>query len=335
VDGALDLAERWVADGVVSGVAVCVTTPAGVAAERYAGVLERGSAEPVGPDTLFALASLTKPLIAAACLVGVEEGLLDLDAPVRDGFTLRHLLSHCAGLPESSADADAAPLEPPGTRRRYSNAGYAVVGRLLAAASGIDVRDYLREAVVEPLAMDASLGLDPADAARTATVREPGLLAPGEPLFNGERFRATGPAAGGGYATARAYAAFLACLLRAGATDQGAMLAPETVEEMLATQFGELPGGVDQIAEWDACGWGLGFDVRGTRLPHWAGSALDVSSSTHFGASGTLAWLDRTRGLGLVALANRGTYSGWALPRWVALSDATVAAADAGRAVSA
>jgi len=51
--------------------------------------------------------------------------------------------------------------------------------------------------------------------------------------------------------------------------------------------------------------------VRGRRQPHWAGSALSATASTHFGASGSLAWLDRERGLGLVALANRGTYSGW------------------------
>src|SRR5690348_8277556 len=129
---ALDIAERWVTTGLVPGIAACVVTArGGVVAERYAGVRARGGNDRVGPDTLFALASLTKPLVAAACLVAVEEGLLELDEEVRDGFTLRHLLSHCSGLPESSDEADGPLLEPPGTRRRYSNAGYTVAGRLL------------------------------------------------------------------------------------------------------------------------------------------------------------------------------------------------------------
>lgn len=326
--GPLDVAVRWVETGLVPGVAACVVTRDGVADERYGGVTARGSAEPAGPRTLFALASLTKPLVAAGVLVAVEEGLLDLDAPVRDGFTLRHLLSHASGLPEPGDAIDDAPLEPPGTRRRYSNAGYALAGRLLEQAAGMPPADYLREAVLEPLAMDASLGLPQPEWGRAATVHEPGLLAPGEPLFNSPRFRRSAFPQGGAFATAPAYAAFLACLLRGGTAGGGALLSGETVEEMLESQFGELPGGVASVAEWDACPWGLGFDVRGTRRPHWAGDRVSPRSSTHFGASGTLAWIDRDRGVGVVALANRGSYSGWGMAPngWAALSDAVVEA---------
>src|SRR5262249_17862361 len=153
-----------------------------------------------------------------------------------------------------------------------------------------------REAVLEPLGLDASLGLAEADFSRTAIVQEPGLDG-GEQLFNGPRFRATGPPQGGSFATARAYASFLHCLLAGGAATHGSLVAPETGDEMLAPQFGELPGGVGSVAEWDACPWGLGFDVRGRREPHWAGSCVSASANTHFGASGTLAWLDRERGL--------------------------------------
>ena len=98
VEEALAGVDDWVTNGLVPGVAAVVVDESGVLAERYAGVRERGGDELAGPDTLFALASLTKPLVAAACMVALEEGLLDLDAEVRDGFTLRHLLSHCAGL---------------------------------------------------------------------------------------------------------------------------------------------------------------------------------------------------------------------------------------------
>jgi CubicO group peptidase (beta-lactamase class C family) len=329
VDEALDIAAAWVDDGRVPGVAACVVSSAGLVAERYHGVLSAGGDEPVGQDTRFALASLTKPLVAAAVLVAAEEGLVELDAPVRDGFTLRHLLSHASGLPVPSSGRDDRPDFTPGTRRRYSNAGYALTGRLLEQASEMPARDYLAAALLEHLDMDASLGLDEVDASRTATVREAGLDAPGEELFNGAAFRRKGPVAGGAFATARAYGTFLTCLLRRGAGDGGAVLAPETVDEMLACQFGELPGEVEGVGSWDLLCWGLGFDVRGTRRPHWTGDSLPPSASSHFGASGTVAWLDPTRDLGLVALANRGTYGGWwaRAGGWGDLTSAVVAAA--------
>jgi len=300
----------------------------GIVGERYAGVREAGAAEPIGPETLFALASLTKPLVAAACLVGAEEGLLDLDEPVRDGFGLRHLLSHCSGLPTDGDLVDAPPLETPGSYRRYSNAGYRLAGSLLSGAAGMALPTYLRAAVLEPLAMDASLGLEPERFARAATVREPGRSEHGYKLFNDPEFRASATASGGGYATAHAYAAFLLMLLRGGAAADGThVLAAETVGDMLVTQFGSPPGEVPGVGRWDAVAWGLGMDVRGTRNPHWTGPALSPDSSTHFGAAGTLCWIDPQRGLGLVVLANRGTYGGWWSGEggWAALTSALVA----------
>ena len=315
-------------EGRVPGAAaVVVDAEAGIAGERYAGVREDGGSEPIGPETLFALASLTKPLVAAACLVGVEEGLLDLDEPVRDGFALRHLLSHCSGLPTDGDLVDAAPLETPGSFRRYSNAGYRIAGNLLAGGAGMSLPDYLRAAVFEPLSMDASLGLAPERYGLAATVREPGRSEHGYRLFNDPEFRAAASASGGGYATARAYAAFLLALLRGGASADGTrFLSPETVADMLATQFGEPPGEVPGVGRWDAVGWGLGLDVRGTRDPHWTGSALSPGAATHFGAAGTLCWIEPDRGIGLVALANRGTYSGWWSGEggWAALTSALV-----------
>jgi CubicO group peptidase (beta-lactamase class C family) len=328
VEEALAAVDGWVADGLVPAVAAVVVDAGGVLAERYAGVRERGGDEPVGADTLFALASLTKPLVGAACMVALEEGLLDLDAEVRDSFTLRHLLSHCAGLPEAGLRWQEPPAYAPGTQRWYSNAGYVQAARLLEAASGMSCAAYLGEAVFVPLAMDASLGLDEADAPRTAPVWQPGRYGDGE-LFNSQQFRSDAPPQAGAFASARAYGAFLSCLLSAGDAGGRALLVPETVDELLAPQFGPLPGGVGGVGEWPDLCWGLGFDVRGRREPHWAGAALSERAASHFGASGTLAWLDPERGLGLVALANRGTYAGWWREPWAALGAAVTAAAAA------
>jgi CubicO group peptidase (beta-lactamase class C family) len=306
----LDLVRAWVDAGIVPGVAAAVVDRSGVLEEAYAGEAIAGDS-PVGPETRFALASLTKPLTATACLCAVEEELLDLDEEVRDGFTLRHLLSHCSGLPADTGDPGAAPLEPPGTYRRYSNAGYALAARLVEVQAAMPFREYLRASVLDPLGMDASLGLAPRDAGRAAVVRQPGIWRDGQQFFNSAAFREAALPESGGYSTAIGYASFLRCLLAGGRSSGRALLASETVDEMLATQFGELPGGVEAVALWDACPWGLGLDVRGTREPHWTGDALLASANTHFGSSGTLAWIDRERGLGLVVLASRGSYSGW------------------------
>ena len=149
-------------------------------------------------------------------LVAVEEGALDLDEPVgrhlaayaagpRAAVTPRHLLSHASGLPESGpAGVPALEVElarPPGTRRVYSNEGYAVLGELLAAATGIPHPDYVRQAVFEPLGMDAYLGLPEHEDARALQVREPGMWRPGLQLFNSIEWRRRATAAGGAFAT--------------------------------------------------------------------------------------------------------------------------------------
>jgi CubicO group peptidase (beta-lactamase class C family) len=323
----LDLARAWVDGGIVPGVAAAVVDGSGVLDETYAG-LSAPDGAPIGPQTRFALASLTKPLVAAACMCAVEEELVELDAEVRGGFALRHLLSHCSGLPADGADLDVAPVDRPGTYRRYSNAGYALAARLVESAAEMPFREYLRRSVLDPLGMDASLGLAPRDAQRAAVVRQPGLWKDGQQLFNSDAFRAAALPESGGFATATGYARYLTCLLARGRASGRALLAPETVDEMLATQFGELPGGVEAVATWDACPWGLGLDLRGRREPHWTGDALSPTANTHFGSSGTLAWIDRERGVGLVVLASRGSYSGWwAQPGgWADLSAAVLEA---------
>ena len=324
----LDLARAWVDNGIVPGVAAAVVDASGVLDETYAGLAAPDGA-PVGARTRFALASLTKPLVAAACLCAVEEELVELDEEVRDGFTLRHLLSHCSGLPADAGDVDVPPIDRPGTYRRYSNAGYALAARIVEAAAEMPFREYLRRSVLDPLGMDASLGLEPEDAERAAVVRQPGLWKDGQQFFNSEAFRAAALPESGGFATATGYARYLSCLLARGRAPGGALLAPETVDEMLSTQFGELPGRGRGGRDLGRLSVGARpRSVRGRREPHWTGDALTATANTHFGSSGTLAWIDRERGLGLVVLASRGSYSGWwAQPGgWADLSAAVLEA---------
>ena len=70
--------------------------------------------------------------------------------------------------------------------------------------------------------------------------------------------------------------------------------------------------------------WGLGFEIRGTKSPHWTGSTNSGRTFGHFGQSGTFIWVDPARDLALVMLAERN-FGDWAYERWPALSDAVIA----------
>ena len=273
-------------------------------AYRHGGEVVHG-AYGCDPDDRLALASLTKPAIALAC---VEE--IDLDTPCRAlvpeavcTATLRDLLSHQSGLPADSAAARRVQLEPAAgwaevaaaytavepvvearTRRIYSNAGYALAALMLERATGASYRD---------------LAGVPFDAVGAVEVREPGLLGHGEQLFNGARFRALALPQSGGYGTARGYLDLLEAIARQ--------------PDMLVNQGGALPGGVEGFMEWPVCDWAVGMELRDGKHPHWTGDALSPSAATHFGASGTLCLIDPARDLTAVVLANRGTYSGWML----------------------
>lgn len=324
---AVEMIDRWVAESTVPGAAAAAIGPGGVLESRFAGVAQS--------DSLFALASLTKPLLAAACMVAMEEGAIELDAPVaahldayrqpgRTGITARHLLSHASGLPESGppgvAALDVEPVALPGSRRIYSNEGYAVLGELLAVATGVAYGRYVHEAVFLPLGMDAHLGLPESEYERALEVREPGLSRPGVALFNSRQWRQRGTAAGGAFATLDAYARFATMLLHRGRP----LLAPETFEEMAAVQFPGIGGGIESFQTWRVADWSLGCDVRDHKRPHWTGSQASPTTLSHFGASGTLFMADYEAGVGLVALANRGTYSGWPMRpgHWQDLCDA-------------
>ncbi|MGH3561182.1 MAG: serine hydrolase domain-containing protein, partial [Mycobacterium sp.] len=134
---ALDILDDWPVDGP----AAAVVGQSGVLAEH--GDIERP----------FLLASVTKPLVARAVQVAVEEGAVELDtAAGPPGSTVRHLLAHASGLAMHSDQV----LAKPGTRRIYSNHGFAVLADMVQQGSGIDFGRYLSEAVFEPLGMTAS-----------------------------------------------------------------------------------------------------------------------------------------------------------------------------------
>lgn len=136
------------------------------------GIADLLTGSPVTPQTVFEVASHSKPVVAYALLRQVGAGTLHLDAPAADfldpslaptgphgaRITLRHLLSHSAGLSNLGVGvvSDRRVWSPPGERFSYSGHGYTVLGRVLEQVSGEDLVDHLERNVLDPLGMSES-----------------------------------------------------------------------------------------------------------------------------------------------------------------------------------
>ena len=262
---ALDATTEWPVDTV----AAAVVGPSGVLAEH--GDTRRR----------FALASVTKPLVARAAQIAVEEGVVELDTEAGPpGSTVRHLLAHAAGYSMQSSEL----ISKPGQRRVYSNYGFQVLAETIEQASGIEFGRYLAEAVFEPLAMvDSSLdgGAEAAGYGVTSTVTD--------------------------------LAAFAGDLLRPG------IVSPQMHADATDVQFPGLSGVLPGFGAQRPNDWGLGFEIRDGKSPHWTGSANSGRTYGHFGQSGTFLWVDPDVDLALVVLTDRN-FGEWAYPLWPALS---------------
>ena len=230
----------------------------------------------------FTLASVTKPLVARAAQIAVEEGAVELDTPAGPpGSTIRHLLAHASGVSMRSAEV----LARPGQRRIYSNYGFELLARAVEDAAGIEFGSYLTEAVFEPLRM-------------TATTLSGGAQAAGF----------------GGVSTVADLAAFAAELLRP------ALVSRQLHDDAVTVQFPGLDGVLPGFGVQRPNDWGLGFELRDGKTPHWTGSANSPRTFGHFGQSGTFLWVDPAADLALVVLTDRD-FGDWTYPLWPAISD--------------
>ena len=184
--------------------------------------------------------------------------------------------------------ADRTVRAAPGTRRIYSNAGFEVLGELLQAETGIPFADYLREAVFEPLAMTSS--------------------------------RLQGSPGAGAVSTASDLARFAAEL------QAPVLLSPEALAEATRVAYPGLRGVLPGYGSQPHNDWGLGFEIRDAKSPHWTGAHNSPATFGHFGQSGTFLWVDPDARLALVALTDRD-FGPWAIDAWPPYSDGVLAAA--------
>jgi CubicO group peptidase (beta-lactamase class C family) len=102
------------------------------------------------------------------------------------------------------------------------------------------------------------------------------------------------------------------------------VLAPETLAEATAVVFPGLVGVLPGFGRQDPNDWGLGFEVRDEKSPHWTGRRNSPRTFGHFGRAGSFLWVDPDAGLACASLGDRD-FGGWAADAWPALSDAVLA----------
>jgi len=323
----------------ISGAVVAIATGDGSFqhVEAY-GQADLAAGRRMQRDSIFRIASMTKPITATALMQLVAAGKVNVDDPVarflpafaqqtvQDGdqtrplsqpITIRQILTHTAGLanprgPQTDGKTlaeivDYIAAQPlafePGTKWQYSS-GATVAGRIVEVVSGQPFDQYLKAHLFDPLKMtDTAFRLTPEQAARVAATYKPGptiatLELAETPDPTADR---TPNPSGGLYSTAADMVRFYRAILHDGELDGVRILPAEQVREMLTPQ---TPGLVTGFTPGNA--WGLGWCVveqpQGVTRLHLPGTY------GHGGAWGTQGWVDPQRGLVVVLMIQRQNF---------------------------
>jgi len=262
--------------------------PVGVAAAAAVG--PSGVLASTGPvNRQFPLASVTKPLAVLSALVAVEEGALELTDAANEDLVPGATVRHLMSHASGLAPDELRRMFPLATRRVYSHVGIELLADLVARAVDMPFGSYFHESLVRPLGLrDTHLEGSPA--------RD-------------------------GVASVEDLAQVVAELL-----EPSGWLHSATLSEAASVQYSGIRGVLPGYGSQNPNDWGLGFEIRSGKQPHWTGTHNSPSTYGHFGLSGSMFWVDPERRIGLVALADR-PFGDWAKTAWPALSDAVLAAA--------
>jgi CubicO group peptidase (beta-lactamase class C family) len=178
------------------------------------------------------------------------------------------------------------PISRPGKRRIYSNTGFDQLAGFVGQKAEMPFADYLSEAVLEPLEL-------------TGTTLEG---APSSGL--------AGPLG--------------ALLAFARELQAPTLVAAETLEEATTVAFPGLAGILPDFGRYEPLDWGLGFEIRDAKEPHWTGTGNSARTFGHFGGAGSFIWVDPEAGTACASLTDR-QFGQWAKDVWPPLSDAVLA----------
>lgn len=281
------------------------------------GMADIETKRPMATDSIFWIASMTKPITATAVMMMQDEGKLSVDDPVskylpeftgdKAGITIEQCLTHSSGLSDVTGEEtksvatlqDLVPLFmakplvfPPGRKWQYCQTGINTAGRIVEVVSGKSFPEFLEERIFGPLGMkDTTFYLTETQTARLVTSYSiaGGVLKPaalrhlnGKSPTSSDRY----PMANGGlFSTAEDYAKFAQMILNGGVVGEKRYLKEESVKQMTTVQSGDLTTGFTP-----GNAWGLGWCV--VREPQGVTAALSAGSFGHGGAYGTQAWID-------------------------------------------
>jgi uncharacterized protein YbbC (DUF1343 family) len=318
-EGAIDAAvEQAMASQSVPGGVVVIGRHDRVLFRRAYGFRElQPDRVPTTLDTVYDLASLTKPIATAtSIMVLVERGALGLDDLLvkyvpecnkegKRAITLRHLLLHVSGLPSDIIKDDFAhgraeairhicetPLHgAPGATSTYSDLGFMLLEEVVRRVTSRELPAFASEAIFAPLGM-LDTGFLPSDELRQRaawTELVDGVWRVG--VVHDPRAYLLGGVAGhaGLFSTADDLALYARALLGRGAVDGKRILSPSTVASMIAPY--DVPGGIRTL------GWGV-------QSP-WRGEGFSPIAIGHFGFTGTALWIDPDKDLFVLVLTNR------------------------------
>ncbi len=295
---------------------------------------------PIRDDAVFLVASITKPIVASAALLLAERGLLTLSDKVIDyvpefgrngknGVRIRHLLTHSSGLPDMLPNnvelrRQHAPLSAfvdgtcdveldfaPGRGVGYQSMGIAILGEVIARLTGMSCADFVRREIFEPLGMtDSWLGLPEhcfeADSSGTSFVdRVVEINVPDEQVgqdwnWNSRYWRMLGAPWGGLLTTPADLARF--CQMMLGNSPE-TVLSPATITAATRNQLAEMPD-IPEV-ERRTKPWGLGWRLNWPAHSANFGDFLGTRTYGHWGATGTVLWIDPDRDAFLVLLTTR------------------------------
>lgn len=340
--------DMWVEEGAVPGASIAVEHRGELVAHRHAGEARAG--EPVTDDTLFGMASLSKPITAAAFLTLVDEGLLDLDASVtevlpdfgadvdalssnamleaqRDDITFRQLLAHTSGLPEniskdlfdpsslaSREEQTDLMLRTPLQSAPGERLRYSNLGPGIAAraAEVVTGQDFL-EIVRNKVLQPMELGNIVLAPSNDESARIAHLK---DPAHEGTPYESYNSDWWREQAIPwGGYYGSTLDMLRFTASflpgrDNG--LSDESRAAMTQDQVNGLEGGVESMRTiWHPGFWACGWEMKGSKPKHWTGNLTSPNTWDHWGFAGTLAWADPDRELAVTVFANRSVSSMW------------------------
>lgn len=340
--------QDMVARNEIAGAVTLVVTKNRIVHLESTGFADIAARRPVTPDTLFWIASMTKPITGAAILMLQDDGKLNVADPVARylpefanlktpsgkpaNLTIAQILTHTSGLGEAGGPAaqgaktlaDLVPLwlstpmqYEPGEKWRYTQSGINAAARIVEVASGMTFDAFLENRLFGPLGMKhTTFYLGEKERAGLVTAyaksRETGMLepVPSRPEF-GPRDRP--PQGNGGlYSTATDYGRFCQMLLNGGKWGGRSYLSAVALKFLSTPQTPEaMPTGFFQNDAFGQHGMNYGWGI-GTcvlKTPHrGVASMLSPGTYGHGGAWGTQAWIDPAKGIAYVLMVQRSNF---------------------------